>query len=721
MTRAAGRPSQSHEESMSTPTIDHVVVLMLENRSFDSLLGWLYQTGAPSQVLPAGSSPTFDGLQSINLNDFVNTASNPSVSSPPIQGAQGFTVPTIDPGEELEHVNLQFFNTETFPPVTEANMLGYLQDFVNVMTALGIDTGDIPGLAPEVMQSYTPQQLPVLNQLAQAYAVSDAWYASVPSQTNPNRAFLMCGTSLGLVNNGQLEDPNSPAKTIESMLGMSIGDDRFDAPTIFNALDQAGRGWSVFWQAPYLPQKISTLLQYGKVLAGILAVVDPPVGVALLAAWTALQPYIGYMQSLTNGQLESCYTWRLFPQIQNINGASSKFQSLDQFHKLAQAGNLPAFSYIEPYWSISQTTMASQSSLPKALITALGNDYHPPSNLLVGEQFVKEVYTSLISHQDAWQKTLFLITFDEFVGTFDHQTAGLAQGLVQPPWGSGTPPALATQNDFNFDRLGGRVPTIVISPYVQAGTVFRSPTNTPYDHTSMIATALKLLGGSDQLSDFGSRTEAAPTFDNVMTLNSPRTDAANLDFMDKPRKNGDGVKYGDSFLLKNQNGHHLTAFQAAGKTTIPGLPSGAMGMCVDIGLAALFPTLDEGTPATMSFVTPASNVSGHVPDKAQVYLISRESGLWAANALGAWNDSHDCYYYTPYFNGEYLPYQTWTIQNKSRPGQTLNYGDQVILINNQFQPQGLSHDTRLGQGSWISTSTSPDTWTIEPAPVTPPS
>ncbi|MBO9557225.1 MAG: hypothetical protein J7515_01395 [Caulobacter sp.] len=706
---------------MSTPQIDHVVVLMLENRSFDSLLGWAYQTGAPSLVLPQGSSSTFDGLQSVNLNEFVNTATNPSISSPPIQGAQGFTVPTVDPGEELEHVNLQFFNTETFPPPDPANMLGYMQDFVNVMTALGIDVGDIPGLAPQVMQSYTPQQLPVLNQLAQAYAVSDAWYASVPSQTNPNRAFLMCGTSLGLVNNGQLEDPNSPAKTIESMLGMSIGDDRFDAPTIFNALDKAGRGWSVFWQAPYLPQKISTLLQYGQTLATVLAVLAPTVGVAVLAAWKALQPYVGYMQSLTNGQLGSCYTWRLFPQIQNISNASSKFQSLDQFHKLAQAGNLPAFSYIEPYWSISQTTMASQSSLPKALITALGNDYHPPSNLLVGEQFVKDVYTSLISHQDAWQKTLFLITFDEFVGTFDHETTGLQQGLAQPPWGAGTPPPLATQNNFNFDRFGGRVPTIVISPYVQAGTVFRSPTETPYDHTSMIATALKLLGGSENLPDFGSRAEAAPTFDNVMTLSQPRTDAANLGFMDKNHNTGDPVNYGDNFLLLNKNGHHLTAFQSAGKVTMPSVSSGVMSMCVDVGVAALFPTLGEGTHAPLSFVTPAPNVSGQVPDQAQTYLISREAGLWAANALGAWNDSHDCYYYTPYFDGQYLPYQTWTIQNKSRPGQPLCYGDQVVLINNQFQPQGLTRDTRWGQSSWITTSTSPDTWTIEPAPVTLPS
>ena len=705
---------------MATPDIEHVVVLMLENRSFDSMLGWLYQNGAPTQFLPAGTSQTYQGLQSVDLSAFNNVAQNPSVNSPPIQGAQGFTVPTTDPGEEFEHVNQQFFNSATYPPTAPANMLGYLQDYVNVLQAMGTSSSDIPTLAPQVMQTYTADQLPVLNQLAQAYAVSDAWYASVPSQTNPNRAFLLCGTSNGLTNNGQLET-STQAKEIEALLGMAIGDDRFDAPTIFNAIADGGKSWSVFWQTSYLPEKVSTLLEYGNVLAAALTVADPPVGLAIDAALLALSPYTSYMQSLTNGELESCYTWRLFPQLQSLPSAAASFQSLDQFFTLAEAGQLPAFSFIEPYWTISQVTTPSLTQLPKALITALGNDYHPPSNLLMGEAFVKAVYTSLIANQAAWEKTVLLITFDEFVGTFDHQTDGLQQGLVQPPWGVGTPPPLAQQNNFNFDRLGARVPAIVVSPWVQAGTVFRSPTATPYDHTSAIATTLKLFGLSDQISTFGARTAAAPTFDTVLTLTTPRTDAANLPFMDKVQTAGNPVNYGDSFLLQNQGGAYLTAFTADVKAAaLPGLPSGAMGMCVDIGLAALFPTLGQGASAPMSFLTPAPGVSGQVPDQAQVMLISRETGLGAADALGAWSDSHDCYYFTPYFSAPYYQNQTWTVQNHSRPGQPINFGDQVILINESFQ-QGLSRDTRWFEGSWISTSSSPDYWTVQPAPVTPPS
>lgn len=707
---------------MATPDIEHVVVLMLENRSFDSLLGWLYQQQAPSQFLPPGSKPTYDGLQSIDLAAFTNTAGQ--LSSPPIRGAQGFTVPTVDPGEEFAHVTQQFFNSPAYPPVTPANMLGYLQDFVNVMQAMGVGAGDIPRLAPEVMQSYTPDQLPVLNQLAQAYAVSDAWYASVPSQTNPNRAFLMCGTSLGAINNGQLEI-DAQAKAIEKLLGMAIGDDRFDAPTIFNAVDAGGKDWAVFWQTSYLPQKISTLLADAQDLALALTFLSPPLGLAILAALALLEPYIDYLTGLTDGSLGSCYTWRLFPQIQGLPNAAQKFQPLEQFHALAQAGRLPAFSYIEPFWSISQVTTPTLSQLPKALITALGSDYHPPSNLLVGEELVKAVYASLVSNPAAWEKTVLLITFDEFVGVFDHEVDGLQQGKVAPPWGAGTPPPLAQHNDFYFDRLGGRVPTIVVSPWVQAGTVFRSPSATPYDHTSAIATALKFLGLSKETGLFGARTAAAPTFDGVLTLATPRTDAADLPFMDRPRASGDPVNYGDSLLLQNQNGSYLTAFEAAPLRYPPGMPTpsaGVLGMLCDLDLAARFPTLGQGAPAPVSFVgLGPDKASGPLPDGAQVYLVSREPGLMAHNALGAWSGAADCYYFVPYLEGDAdYPNQLWTIQNRSHPGAAIRYGDDVVLWNAAWS-QGLSQDDRVFEGRWITTRNPSDTWTVTPAPVTLPS
>ena len=55
-----------------------------------------------------------------------------------------------------------------------------------------------------VMETYTELEIPFLYFLAKNYAVSDEWFSSVPTQTNPNRAFSVCGTSEGQFNNGSL-------------------------------------------------------------------------------------------------------------------------------------------------------------------------------------------------------------------------------------------------------------------------------------------------------------------------------------------------------------------------------------------------------------------------------------------------------------------------------------------------------------------------------------
>jgi phospholipase C len=71
---------------------------------------------------------------------------------------------------------------------------------------------------------------------------------------------------------------------------------------------------------------------------------------------------------------------------------------------------------------------------------------------------------------------------DEHGGCFDH---------VPPPVAK--PPSEAKTAPFHFNRFGVRVPAVIVSPYVKAGSVIRPPTTTPYDHTSIIATLRKRL------------------------------------------------------------------------------------------------------------------------------------------------------------------------------------------------------------------------------------
>ncbi|MFZ1409899.1 MAG: alkaline phosphatase family protein [Micropruina sp.] len=691
---------------MSMNNIEHVVVLMLENRSFDGLLGWLYEHDCPEVNIPPlkPGDVCFQGLAGLDLTKFVNQA-DLGLSSPPVRGTAGPATPPVAPGEEFEHVNMQYFDTETPAPGAVATMTGVLQDFVNVMRALGYSDSDIQAMAPSIMQTCTQTQLPVLNQLARHYAVCDEWFASVPSQTNPNRAFLMTGTSHGLVNNGQLET-DKRAKELESRLGMGIGDDRFPESTIFNTLAAADEDWAVFWQTSYLPHKISKLLHDAPSLAALTALLSPAVSALLLALLTALKPYSDYIDDLASGRVTSAYTRRLFPAIQQISPADAHFKNLHDFHMLARAGQLPRFSYVEPAWTIAQS---STNAGVKNLFTQMGNDYHPPGNMAVGEAFLKDVYSSLIANQEAWNKTLLIITFDEAVGSFDH----VAPPAAVPPWGDAQP-GFPT-NGFAFDRFGARVPTILVSPWIAKGTVFRSTTDVPYDHTSVIATTLNWVGQGGQVASFGQRTANAPTFENVLTLASPRTDAGQIGFLDVGRVTGEAVRFGDPILLRNQNGKHLTA---AARTMKVGaaLPSDdLMGFAVDLNLAAYFPTLGNGAPTQLTFVTQQPDAPSTVADGTRLSLVTLEPQVGAADYLGAWSDSHDCYYYYDYTQGGFVANESWIVRQASRHGQPLVYGDRVYLENVHFPGQLLTHDSRWLESGWITTEKGGDYWIVEPA------
>jgi phospholipase C len=139
-----------------------------------------------------------------------------------------------------------------------------------------------------------------------------------------------------------------------------------------------------------------------------------------------------------------------------------------------------------------------------------GTDYHPPTHVRPGETFLNEIYQAL-RNSPQWGQTLFIVTFDEHGGTYDH---------VSPPWGAISPDQNIGKDGFRFDLFGVRVPTLLISPFVKASTVFRAPnaSSYPFDHTSFIKTLL-LWGGVDLGSvNLGKRMPEAPTFEDVLEL-----------------------------------------------------------------------------------------------------------------------------------------------------------------------------------------------------------
>ena len=114
---------------------------------------------------------------------------------------------------------------------------------------------------------------------------------------------------------------------------------------------------------------------------------------------------------------------------------------------------------------------------------------------------------------------LLVITYDEHGGCYDH---------VPPPFGAVAPDNERADPPFEFNRYGVRVPAVFVSPYIAAGTVFRSTKKTlegleiPFDHTSVLATLRDWLGIPPALMLPSERIAAAPVFGDIMTLPTPR-------------------------------------------------------------------------------------------------------------------------------------------------------------------------------------------------------
>jgi phospholipase C len=215
------------------PKIQHIVVVMLENRSFDNMLGFLYadQGNVPPRNLPAQDPASFDGLLTPPLLDaFWNPAnadffSTPGAAPDKVFASSGttgsalFTVPNPDLNELFPNFNFQIFGTQTPVENQQPNMLGFLADYL-------LATGNDLNVAKHIMESYSPSQVPVLSQLARSYAVCDRWFGSVPAQTWPNRGFVHTGTSRGQVTNS--------------------GPFAYNTETIYEVLQKTGNSWGIY-------------------------------------------------------------------------------------------------------------------------------------------------------------------------------------------------------------------------------------------------------------------------------------------------------------------------------------------------------------------------------------------------------------------------------------------------------------------------------------------
>lgn len=441
--------------------IEHVIYLMLENRSTDNVLGWLYNPGETTNILgatpPNYQTDAFEGLQLEAHFNPKKTGGRISVGK--IKPHDGQQIPSVDPHETFDKVKIQMATTENI------QMGGFYNDFSSV-------DGAIP---EQIMQSYTPESLPILNFLAKNFAVSDAYFSSIPSQTNSNRAFSLTGNSIGYWTHF---DDETGAR-VNNEWSPDLMPFEFTEKTIWNVIsDHFGNddNWKIFYSQLWPDLKSSGGHHY--------------------------EGNYSYTQDL------------LWPKLKN---KSANFQPIDDFYNMLDAGTLPKFSYLEPLW------LGNGEKDGIKTVGHNGNSYHPPADLAPGEKFLYDLYHKLIA-SPKWDNTLLIINFDEHGGTYDHV---LPYATATAPWDpstNGTANPANKEEGFEFNRFGVRVPLILVSPFVGKGTVFRSDNvNKPFDHTSVIATILKWLDIPAENWNLGSRTFSTSTFENVVNLAGPRT------------------------------------------------------------------------------------------------------------------------------------------------------------------------------------------------------
>jgi phospholipase C len=427
--------------------MDHVVVLMFENRSFDNVLGYLYQ---PSE------HPTFQGLAGKEFDNPVpGYAGNGPASSVSVHEATSMATPYPDPGEEYQHVNTQLFGTvlpeaNRFaeiddmaapfnvppPPVSQPTpMSGFVTDYVNSFK-VAMDRFPTVAEYTQIMASYTPDQLPVLSSLARGFKCFDHWFCEVPSQTYPNRSFFHAASSSGFVLNSHPAGKFS----LEN-----------NATTIFERLSDAGKSWRVY--------------------------IDP----AQILSATGL-----------------IHARRLLPRY------ADRFGTIFDFYADAHSGNLPNYSFIEPNMFHPHTDMHPHSGARWAEDLGL----RPPDTMIGGENLLADVYNAVrqssSSAGSSWRNTALLVTFDEHGGTFDHVS----------PTAAVPPDSSKPECDFAFDRLGVRIPTILVSAWLEPGTV----ESRVYRSTSMIASLRDWWGLGGPLTR---RDADAPSLVTLLTRTSP--------------------------------------------------------------------------------------------------------------------------------------------------------------------------------------------------------
>ena len=367
--------------------IKHVVLLMMENHSFDQMLGCFQEE--------------YPGLDGIDIN-----AQSPRFNLD-LAGNAIRQIPTDeqqverDPKHETRFVLDQIENGNS----------GFVTNYQSNVKGTTVQNLQF------IMGYYLVGRLPALHSLAHNFTVCDRWFSSLPGPTWPNRFFALSGTS-----SGRVLMPEGPLHLRPEEVFVQ------DQITVFDRLNEVGKSWRIY--------------------------------------------YYDFPSSLLLNRQR---------RPENLKG----YSRIDRFFEdVLDEKSFPSFVFIEPkYFGADQ------------------NDDHPPHNIFKAEKLIADVYNAIRSSPELWESTLLAVVYDEHGGFYDH---------VEPP--NAIPPD-GHREEWTFDRLGVRVPAILVSPWVGARVEHAG-----FDHTSL----LKYLTDKWNLGPLGQRTAGAKSIGIALNQKEPR-------------------------------------------------------------------------------------------------------------------------------------------------------------------------------------------------------
>jgi phospholipase C len=429
----------------------HIVVVLFENRSLDNVLGHLYG--------PADGK-NFDGVIGKSLSNPIPEWAEHGAERKvvPYTVATDMDSPNPDSGEEYFHTNTQLYNI-----VNDQNRFKIGEAATAPWNAP--PAGTLPtmnGFVTDYISTFTGEigRQPTYDE-----------YAHIMTGYTPDRLPVLNGIArdFGVFDHWFSEVPSqtfmnrsfwtagtSSGLVVNSPMRKWFSSTQNDAETLFERLEAHGRTWKVYVMEP-MPVSFTGVIHYPRLKERL----------------------------------------------------ATHFVPFAEFERDAEAGTLPDFSLIEPNMLSGHGDYHPAFSRSFSDTVDLAMD--SPSSMLAGEAFLERVYTAYRSATsetgtNVWNTPL-LIGWDEPGGTYDH----VSPGPVPPP----DPSAPSGELGFTFDRSGYRVPAIVVSPWVETGSVFSEE----HRHTSLIATLRESWGLGDP---FTQRDASARSFEHVFSRATPR-------------------------------------------------------------------------------------------------------------------------------------------------------------------------------------------------------